>query len=199
MRPLLRHSSRSFSGNLTLAAAVHFDDAGEPFGRFARMTSLCEQEGGSLQRRPFPFLTALPLARTLANGALIADEAKPSGDKAAAEKAAETPKKFVTHHKIHIGNADLPYTATAEEIFLKDSDGKNTASFFTISYVKDGVVRQEDRPLTFVFNGGPGSASVWLHLGAIGPKVIDIPSDASDPGGPPYRLRDNESTILRAT
>jgi carboxypeptidase C (cathepsin A) len=53
--------------------------------------------------------------------------------------------------------------------------------------------------VTFVFNGGPGSASIWLHFGLVGPKLIDIPSDASDPGAPPYRLRDNPWTILRAS
>ncbi len=57
--------------------------------------------------------------------------------------------------------------------------------------------RQEDRPITFFFNGGPGSASVWLHLGFVGPKRIDIPSDAEDPGAPPYRLKDNPSSLLR--
>jgi carboxypeptidase C (cathepsin A) len=61
------------------------------------------------------------------------------------------------------------------------------------------VARPEDRPVTFVFNGGPGSASIWLHLGLVGPKLIDIPSDATDPGAPPYTLRDNPSTLLRAT
>src|SRR5262249_54449581 len=49
------------------------------------------------------------------------------------------------------------------------------------------------------FNGGAGSASVWLHFGVVGPRVIAIPSDATDPGSPPYKLRDNASTILRAT
>ena len=94
------------------------------------------------------------------------------------------------------GGTDVAYTTTAEEIFLKDADGKNTASFFTIAYTKDGVARPEDRPLTFVFNGGPGSASIWLHFGLVGPKLIDIPSDAADPGGPPYKLRDNPTHDL---
>jgi carboxypeptidase C (cathepsin A) len=98
-----------------------------------------------------------------------------------------------------IGGNDFAYTTTSEEIFLKDGDGKNTASFFTIAYTKDGVTNPEDRPVTFVYNGGPGSASVWLHFGLVGPRVVDIPSDATDPGGPPYRLRDNPATILRAT
>jgi carboxypeptidase C (cathepsin A) len=128
-------------------------------------------------------------------------DAKPAdkpAEKPPAEKPAE-PAKFVKQHKMRIGNADFAYTTTAEEIFLKDNDGKNTASFFTISYTKDGVTNNEARPLTFVFNGGPGSASVWLHFGLVGPRVIDIPSDATDPGAPPYKLRDNNTTILRAT
>ncbi|HEY2828601.1 MAG TPA: peptidase S10, partial [Thermoanaerobaculia bacterium] len=134
---------------------------------------------------------------------LRADDPKPA-DKAAAAKPAEKaekpePKKFVKQHHARIGDADVNYTTTSEEIFLKDNDGKETASFFTIAYTKDGVARPEDRPVTFVYNGGPGSASLFLHFGLVGPKVIDIPSDATDPGAPPYKLRDNPVTIFRAT
>ncbi|HJQ39919.1 MAG TPA: hypothetical protein VKB93_22480 [Thermoanaerobaculia bacterium] len=139
-------------------------------------------------------LLALPLALPIS-----AQDAKPA-DKPAdkpAEKAPE-PKKFVKPHKMKIGSEDVAYTTTAEEIYLKDGAGKNTANFFTIAYTKDGA-KAEDRPVTFVFNGGPGSASIWLHFGLVGPKVIDIPSDAQDPGAPPYKLRDNQSTIFRAT
>ena len=130
---------------------------------------------------------------------LAAQETK-APDKGPAKEAEKPPepKKFVKQHRMRLGGEDVAYTTTSEEIFLKDSAGKNTASFFTIAYTKDGA-RAEDRPVTFVFNGGPGSASVWLHFGLVGPKVIDIPSDASDPGAPPYKLRDNPTTILRAT
>jgi carboxypeptidase C (cathepsin A) len=127
---------------------------------------------------------------------------KPPDAKPAAAKADEKPDpsaKFVKSHKIRAGSEDLAYTSTAEDVVLKDADGKSTATFFTISYTKDGVANPEARPLTFVFNGGPGSASVFLHFGLVGPKLIDIPSDATDPGAPPYKLRDNASTILRAT
>jgi carboxypeptidase C (cathepsin A) len=131
----------------------------------------------------------------------LAQDAKPAekAPEKAAEKPAEPPAKFVKQHKMKLGNADFAYTTTAEEIYLKDADGKNTASFFTIAYTKDGVTNPDTRPVTFVFNGGPGSASIWLHFGLVGPKVIDIPSDAGDPGPPPYKLRDNPSSILRAT
>src|SRR3954470_20814877 len=131
--------------------------------------------------------------------AVRADEApkgdRPGGgDKAAA--GAPAPRKFRTHHRSTAGGVDLPYTATAEDIDLKDRDGKPTARFFTISYLAEGVKRQEDRPITFFFNGGPGSASVFLHLGFVGPRRIDIPSDAQDPGAPPSRLQDHPSRLL---
>ena len=115
------------------------------------------------------------------------------------EEKVEAPASFVRKHTIRIGTTDLAYTTTAEEIYLKDGDGKNTADFFTVYYSKDGVTNPETRPLTFIFNGGPGSASMFLHLGLVGPKLIDIPTDASDPGSPPYKMRDNPATILRAT
>ncbi|HUR83320.1 MAG TPA: hypothetical protein VM733_21355 [Thermoanaerobaculia bacterium] len=130
---------------------------------------------------------------------LVAQDAKKSDKPADANAAPEKPPaRFVKQHRSRIGNADVAYTATSEEIFLKDREGKSTASFFTVAYTKDGT-RAEERPVTFIFNGGPGSASIWLHFGLVGPKVIDIPSDASDPGAPPYKLRDNPSTIFRAT
>jgi carboxypeptidase C (cathepsin A) len=120
-------------------------------------------------------------------------------DKAAAESKTPPPQKFVTEHRLQSGATDITYTATAEDVYLHDSEGKPTAAFFTISYVKKGVARPEDRPVTFVYNGGPGSGSVWLHFGLVGPQLVDIPSDATSPGAPPFRLKDNRWTILRAT
>lgn len=151
------------------------------------------------------------LAAALAAGApgWAAEEAKEGkeakGAKGGKEKAEAAkpeppaPRKYVSEHRFQAGGTDIAYTATAEDIQLKDPKGEPTATFFTISYLKKGVARPEERPVTFVFNGGPGSASIWLHFGLVGPKLIDIPSDASDPGGPPYKLRDNPWTILRAT
>lgn len=143
-------------------------------------------------------LAILLSATTFATPA-IADDAKPPAAEAKKPEPIPDPVKFVTQHRLKSGAIDIAYTATAEEIDLRDAEGNQTARFFTISYVKDGVARPEDRPVTFVFNGGPGSASIWLHFGLVGPKLIDIPSDASDPGAPPYKLRDNPATILRAT
>jgi carboxypeptidase C (cathepsin A) len=124
-----------------------------------------------------------------------AQDAKPSMPPAEAPE----PLKIVTDHHLNSGGTDLRYQAVAEEIYLRDGEDKPRASFFTLSYLASGDAKPEQRPVTFVFNGGPGSSSVWLHLGLVGPRLIDIPSDASDPGGPPYHLRDNPWTLLRAT
>jgi carboxypeptidase C (cathepsin A) len=145
-------------------------------------------------------IAALLLCLAAVTPLFAQDTAKPPEKPAAKPEEKPDPNaKFVRQHKLHIVNEDLAYTSTAEDVVLKDADGKSTATFFTISYMKDGVTNMETRPITFVFNGGPGSASVWLHFGLVGPKIIDIPSDAADPGAPPYKLRDNTSTILRAT
>ena len=146
-------------------------------------------------------LLALAIALSIAFPLSAQDAPKPADKPAdkAAEKPEPAPQKFVRQHKMKIGAADFAYTTTSEDVYLKDADGKSTADFFAIAYTKDGVTDVQTRPVTFVFNGGPGSASVFLHFGLVGPRVIDIPSDAQDPGAPPYKLRDNPVTILRAT
>src|ERR1035438_3096310 len=75
-----------------------------------------------------------------------------------------------TKHTIQIGGKDVKYTATAGTMLLKKEDGTATASIFYIAYIKDDVPDTTRRPLTFAFNGGPGSSSVWLQLGALGPQ-----------------------------
>ena len=65
------------------------------------------------------------------------------------------------------------------------------ASFFYTEYIVDS-----DKKPIFSFNGGPGSASLWLHMGVLGPKVIKVPSDASDDGSAPYKIVDNKLSPL---
>ena len=144
---------------------------------------------------------ALYILAILVAGSLAAAENEKENPKTDAQflVAPPDPIRIATQHRLKSGGVDIAYTAAAEEIYLKDDEDKYTASFFTLSYTKDGTEHPEDRPLTFVFNGGPGSASLWLHMGMVGPRIIDIPSDASDPGSPPYHLRDNPWTLLRAT
>ena len=108
------------------------------------------------------------------------------------------PNVSVTRHTGTFGGQRIAYTATAGETYLKAADGTPRAAIFSVAYVKQGP-RDPNRPVTFLFNGGPGSGSVWLHMGAFGPKRVAIPSDARDDGGPPYPLLDNPDSLLDAT
>ena len=108
------------------------------------------------------------------------------------------PQVSVTKGSGTYGGARIAYTATASETYLKAEDGTPKASIFSVSYVKDGP-RDPNRPVTFLFNGGPGSGSLWLHMGAFGPKRVAIPSDAKDDGAPPYPIVDNPESLLDST
>jgi carboxypeptidase C (cathepsin A) len=107
-------------------------------------------------------------------------------------------KVSTTRHTARIGGQEVKYTATAGTLNLKEEDGTVTASMFYIAYTKDDVTDRARRPLTFSFNGGPGSSSVWLHLGALGPRRVELQPDGHT-APPPYRLVDNEFSILDAT
>jgi carboxypeptidase C (cathepsin A) len=122
---------------------------------------------------------------------------KPSAPAEAKKEAAEQPP-VVTRHEIHVGGKTLRYTATAGMMPLKNIEtGEVEAHVFYMAYTLDGQ-QPEKRPLTFSFNGGPGSASVWLHLGAIGPRRVKMQADGMMPP-PPYQLVDNEYTWLDQT
>jgi carboxypeptidase C (cathepsin A) len=103
-----------------------------------------------------------------------------------------------TQHSITIGGRNIAYTATAGTMTLRKEDGTPTASIFYIAYVKDGNEDPAHRPLTFAFNGGPGSSSVWLHMGTLGPKRVVMDANGS-PTPPPYRFTDNEYSVLDLT
>jgi carboxypeptidase C (cathepsin A) len=107
------------------------------------------------------------------------------------------PQVAVTRHAGTFGGVKMNYVATASETYLKAEDGTPRASITSYSYVKEP--RDPSRPVTFLFNGGPGSGSVWLHMGAFGPKRVAIPSDARDDGAPPYPLVDNPDSLLDVT
>src|SRR6185312_16107601 len=77
----------------------------------------------------------------------------------------------VTHHSIRVGGHEIRYTATAGRMPIKDAEGKIEAGMFYVAYTMDGA-DPSTRPLTFSFNGGPGSASIWLHMGAMGPRKV---------------------------
>jgi carboxypeptidase C (cathepsin A) len=101
-----------------------------------------------------------------------------------------------THHSAKIGGQELKYTATAGTMVMRAEDGTPRATVFFVAYTKDDVADRGKRPITFAFNGGPGSASVWLHLGALGPKRVATADEMGNPLPPPYSLVDNEYSIL---
>jgi len=107
-------------------------------------------------------------------------------------------KPSVTEHTVEVGGAAVGYTATAGTMALKDDEGKTKARVFYVAYVRKGVEDAGRRPVTFTFNGGPGSSSVWLHMGAFGPRRVPMPDDAAAPA-PPYGLVDNVHSILDVT
>lgn len=109
------------------------------------------------------------------------------------------PQVSVTQHQGTFNGERIKYTAIAGETPLKNNKGETTAQIFSISYIKDNVKDNSRRPVSFIFNGGPGSSSVWLHMGVFGPKKIVIPSDAIDDGAPPFNLQDNPDTVLDVT
>ena len=131
---------------------------------------------------------------------------------AASKDVATVPKPIpadnivVTKHKARINGETIAYTVTCGTVVLKEDtekDGnreaeKPRASIFFMAYTKDGVKDAAKRPLTFSFNGGPGSSSVWLHLGVLGPKRVKL-DDEGNAGPPPYKLVDNEFSLLNET
>ena len=104
----------------------------------------------------------------------------------------------VTYGETCIDGRTLRYTATAGTLNLNDDDGAARASVFYVALTLDDVADPAVRPVTFAFNGGPGSSSVWLQFGALGPKRVDLP-DACAPPPPPYRLVDNAEGVLDLT
>src|SRR5580693_7872949 len=100
----------------------------------------------------------------------------------------------VTHHQTTVDGKALKYTATAGRLPIKRGDGRFEAEMFYVAYTLDGQDAAK-RPLTFAFNGGPGSATIWLHMGALGPKRVVLQPDGFMPPAP-YRMEDNPSTLL---
>jgi carboxypeptidase C (cathepsin A) len=103
-----------------------------------------------------------------------------------------------TRHDVTIGDRRVAYTATTGYLTLLEEDGQARARIFYVAYTAEGTERPEARPVTFSFNGGPGSSSVWLHLGVLGPRRVATEAD----GGtlpPPYRLEPNDVSWLDLT
>ena len=153
---------------------------------------------------PLVLALALPVYSQGGRGGRGQAGAPPAAEAPAAAAAPAGPapkvedKTSVTSHTIQIGGQTVKYTATAGTLVLRREDGTATASMFYVAYTKDDVSDIAHRPITFAFNGGPGSSAVWLEMGMLGPKRV-----AMDPVGnalpPPSKLVDNEYSMLDMT
>ena len=103
-----------------------------------------------------------------------------------------------TQHSVTINGQAVNYTATTGYLVLRTEDQKPRAKLFFVAYTKNDEPTVAQRPITFAFNGGPGSSSVWLHLGALGPKRV-LMTDRGEPLPPPYQLVDNAYSWLDKT
>lgn len=145
--------------------------------------------------------SAVPLLLLLTLPALAQAPGAPMKDAKPEEKRPLPPpeeKSSVTRHSLSLDGKAYPYTATAGTLLLRNDEGAVTASVFYIAYTLDGVKDPATRPVTFSFNGGPGAASLWVHLGAFGPKRV-ARTDEGFALPPPGRLVDNENSILDAS
>ena len=155
-----------------------------------------------------PFLAAALFLVAAANPCAFAQDAdsEPTeGASADGAEDAESPEgpdweadHVVTEHSLTLGGEVLEYTARAGTLELLEEDGEARASIFFVSYERAHDGDRSDRPITFCFNGGPGSSSVWLHLGTIGPRRVEMTAEGWATA-PPYRAVDNASTWLDLT
>jgi carboxypeptidase C (cathepsin A) len=151
----------------------------------------------SLAQQPAP---AQP-EKLQAKGDAATKKAAPAQEAAAEKvkpKSSTDEDPVITHHRVTVDGKELKYTATAGLMPIKDAKGETEAHIFFIAYTLDDPPHAASRPVMFSFNGGPGSASVWLHIGALGPRRVTVTEEPVIPP-PPFRLVDNEATWLDRT
>jgi carboxypeptidase C (cathepsin A) len=123
-------------------------------------------------------------------------EAKPVEPNAnAAPEAPPKEQSSVTQHSARIGSQNISYTATASTTLLKNDKGEPEALMYSTAYTENGVKDFSQRPIVFLYNGGPGSSSVWLHMGAYGPRRV-VTGNASPTPPAPYQIVDNQYSLL---
>ena len=137
----------------------------------------------------------LPLAAQAPEREAKAPEAK-SADKCDAATAKE--ESSVTEHAIKLGGQTISYKATASTTLLKNEKGESTGLMYSAAYTRSDVKDLNTRPISFLYNGGPGSATMWLHMGAFGPRRVHTVDGTFTPPAP-YKLVDNPESLLDKT
>ena len=157
------------------------------------------RKGGRLSERAVPSLAALLALLALAPAALGADPPPAASPASPASPAKPFEERLSrTPHVLTLGGERIAYTAAAGTLILRGDDGAPRAAVFSVAYTRDGVKEPASRPVTFAFNGGPGGAAVWVHLGGFGPRRVDLDAQGF-PLPPPARLVDNEDSLLDVT
>jgi carboxypeptidase C (cathepsin A) len=116
-------------------------------------------------------------------------------DSSQTNNAIPSPIKIVTRHNIILGGKSISYTAIAGAMILKNEKDEAIALFGYTAYFKEGETDLSKRPLIFAYNGGPGSSSMWLHMGVLGPKRVVV-NDPENTPPPPYKTEDNSNSII---
>jgi len=102
-----------------------------------------------------------------------------------------------TQHALRLDGRDIRYTATAGTLPIRLDDGKVAARMFFVAYTKDGE-DAKTRPVSFLYNGGPGAATIWLHMGSFAPQHVQMANEGFQPP-PPYKLVENENSLIDAS
>lgn len=151
-----------------------------------------------------PRLTALIVAAFLVPTTLAAQQRRlppqqPPTQASAPQPGAKPdlvlPERVTTQHTATIAGQKIDYDATVGDVILRDDDQNPTAAVYFTAYIRRGVSDVTHRPVVFAYNGGPGSSSIWVHMGAFGPRRVATP-DTTHSGPPPYRLEDNPYSLL---
>jgi carboxypeptidase C (cathepsin A) len=168
--------------------------------KLGRLQRFCLTAAGAL------IILAIGNARAVEGGPAAGKEKAEKADKEKGEKGEKSEKKndekeaketkSVTEGEVTIGGQKVSYTATAGTLPLTKPYGEPRASMFYVAYARKDTGEPAKRPIMFCFNGGPGSSSVWLHLGAFGPRRVVIPDAGTGTPAPPYQLVPNEYSLL---
>lgn len=148
-----------------------------------------------MNRRTAILVGVLWLASPISLWAQPPAEAMDKAEAPAAPKETPKPEISVTEHTVVIGGKTIAYTVTAGTLVLRNDKDEPTAQFGYTAYAMKGVKDPRTRPVTFAYNGGPGSSSIWLHLGVLGPRRV-VTTDAGPTPPPPYQLVDNAESML---
>lgn len=133
-------------------------------------------------------------AREIPKKAALAEATSSNTNVAQTDKAPKE-ESSVTDHTVHIDGKSIPYKAIASTTLLKNEKGEPTAEIYSTAYIRSDVKDRSRRPIAFIFNGGPGSSSVWLHMGAFGPRRVVTDNAKSTPPAP-YHIVDNQYSLL---